>query len=136
VGFVLSAQDRIKVAKVSGTALRLCGSLAGDALGEPLHVQLDAGGGDLVDRAVAVVHAISADPIVLSEAAAMFTTPPATPMRCYALRLLVAAGADEGKARRVQAARGKGWSTPQAEPAGYRVADGDRDEGADGDGLA
>ncbi len=106
------------MARAAGTALRLCGEPSddqSDALGEALHVQLDAGGGVLVDRAVAVLHAVTADPTVLCEAAAMFTVPPATPMRCYALRLLVAAGADEGEARRIQAARGKGWETPQAE---------------------
>lgn len=113
---MLSRDDRLKVARMTGTALRLCGAEAADALGEPLHVQLDAGGGELVDRAVAVIHGISSDQVVLSQAAAMFTLPPTTPMRCYALRLLVAAGADEDEARRIQASRGKGWSTPQAEP--------------------
>lgn len=112
---MLSRADRIRVAQVSGTALRLCGSEADDALGEALHGQLDTGGGVLVDRAVATVHAVSADPVILCEAAAMFTVPPTTPMRRYALRLLVAAGADEDEARRIMAARGKGWSTPQAE---------------------
>jgi hypothetical protein len=112
---MLSRADRIRVAQVSGTALRLCGSEADDALGEALHLQLDADGGVLVDRAAAAIHAVSADPVVLCEAAAMFTVPPGTPMRRYALRLLVAAGADEAEARRIMAARGKGWSTPQAE---------------------
>lgn len=112
---MLSRDDRLKVARMTGTALRLCGAEADDALGEPLHVQLDAGGGELVERAVSVVHAISAESEVLHQAAAMFTLPPTTPMRCYALRLLVAAGADEGEARRIQASRGKGWRTPQAE---------------------
>ncbi len=105
MGFVLSRDERLRVAQASGTALRLCGDTADDALGEALHIQLDAGGGDLVDQAVATIHATSADPVVLSEAAAMMTTPPATPMRCYALRLLVAAGADEQEARRIMAGR-------------------------------
>ncbi len=115
---MLSKRDRIKVAQVSGTALRLVGDHADDALGEALHVQLDTGGGDLVDRAVALIHQISADPVVLNEAAAMMTAPPATPARCDALRLLAAAGADEGEARRIMAARGGGWSTPQAKAYG------------------
>ncbi len=114
----MSTPRQLKVARLPATAERLCSTPSDgddDAYGEPLHVQLDAGGGDLVDRAIAVLHAISADPAVLTEGAAMLTTEPQTPLKCYALRLLIAAGADEGEARRIQARRGKGWSTPQAE---------------------
>ncbi len=110
-------------------AMRLCDQPRGpvpdpddDRVGGALHVQLDAGGGELVDRAVAVIHAITADPVLLNEGAAWLTTPPVTPMRHYGLRLLVAAGADEDEARRIMAGRGKGWSTPQAQS--YREATG------------
>ncbi len=109
---------QIAVARLPATAQRLCSTPSpgdDDAYGEPLHVQLDAGGGGLVDRAVEVLHTISADPAVLNEGAAMLTTEPRTPLKCYALRLLVAAGADEEQARRIQEQRGKGWRTPQAE---------------------
>jgi hypothetical protein len=114
----VSTPRQIAVARLPATALRLCSPPSAgddDAYGEPLHVQLDAGGGPLVDRAVAALHAISADPRLLSEGAAMLTTEPVTPLKCYALRLMVAAGADEAQARRIQAGRGRGWSTPQAE---------------------
>jgi hypothetical protein len=113
----MSTDRQVRVARLPATAQRLCSAPSDgddDAYGEALHVQLDAGGGVLVDRAVAVLHAISADPGVLDEGAARLTTEPRTPLKCYALRLLVAAGADEVEARRIQAARGKGWSTPQA----------------------
>ena len=58
---------------------------------------------------------ISTDPALLAEAAARLTTDPQVPQRRNAFRLLIAAGADEQEARRIQAARGKGWRTPQAE---------------------
>ncbi len=104
----MSTRRQIQAAQLPALAERLCREPrdpGDDALGQPLHVQLDAGGGELVDQAVAALHQISTDPAVLNEGAARLTTPPATPLRCYALRLMVAAGADEDEARRIMAGR-------------------------------
>ncbi len=104
----MSTRRQIQAAQLPALAERLCAEPRDprdNGLGAALHVQLDAGGGELVDKAVAALHAISTDPQVLNEGAARLTAPPATPMRCYALRLMVAAGADEAEARRIMAAR-------------------------------
>lgn len=106
---LLSRVRRLQVAALTGTVLRLCGGLSGDLL----EADLDAGEGPALDAAVAEIHAIATDRVLLAEAAAMFTVAPATPARRDALRLLVAAGADEGEARAIQAARGGGWQAPQ-----------------------
>lgn len=113
---MLSRQDRLTAASLAATAERLAGSHADDALGEALAADLDRGSGEHLDAALATIAAITTDPRLLTEAAARLTTEPAVPQRTNALRLLAAAGADQAEARRVQAARGKGWRTPQAEP--------------------
>lgn len=115
---MLSREDRIKVAQVTGTVQRLLMNHAEDGMGEALMGDVDAGRGEFLDRARAILHAISDDPQILCEASAMFTTPPSTPVRLYSLRLLVLLGADEAEARRIQAARGRGWRTPQAKAYG------------------
>jgi hypothetical protein len=112
----LPRADRLTAVSLGATAERLCGSHAPDALGEALAADLDAGGGPYLEQALATLAAISTDPRLLTEAAARLTTPPAVPQRANALRLLVAAGADEQQARRIQAGRGRGWTTPQADP--------------------
>ncbi len=109
-------EDRLTVASLAATAERLAGSHADDALGYVLGADLDRGHGPALDQALATIGGITVDPRLLTEAAARLTTEPAVPQRVNALRLLVAAGADEAEARRIQAGRGKGWRTPQAEP--------------------
>lgn len=112
---MLSKADRLKVARITGLAMRLAGDHADDAMGEVLAADLDRGEGEHLTAAIVAVHAISADPVVLNESAAMYTVKPETEQRRIALRLLVAAGADLAEAERIQAARGKGWVTPQAD---------------------
>ncbi len=114
---MLSRQDRLTAVSLGATAERLCGEPLddlSDALGARLAADLDRGEGEHLDRALAVLADISTDPVLLTHAAARLTTEPQVPQRHNALRLLVAAGADEAEARRIQAARGKGWRTPQA----------------------
>ncbi len=122
-------EDRLTVASLAATAERLAGSHADDALGEALGADLDRGHGAALDQALATIGGISTDPRLLTDAAARLTTEPAVPQRVNALRLLAAAGADEDEARRIQAARGRGWRTPQAEAWKPQP-------GRDGDGVA
>lgn len=111
----MSTPQQIAAARSAAAAERLCGTWGDDAMGEPLHADLDRGDGEHLTRALGFIHAITRDPGVLTEGATRLTTEPRTPGRVYALRLMVAAGADEEQARQIMARRGKGWVTPQAE---------------------
>lgn len=111
---MLSGEDRLTAVSAGSTAERLCGDLADDAMGEQLHRDLDRGEGEHLERALRILAEVTTEPELLTYAAARHVVG-RVPARRYALRLLVAAGADEVEARRIQAARGHGWSTPQAE---------------------
>lgn len=116
----LSRTDRLTAVSLGSTAERLCSEPLdelGDGMGRHLADDLDAGSGPYLDKALTILAAISTDRQLLAHAAARFTAAAYQhPVGHDALRLLVAAGADLNEAQRIQAARGGGWSTPQAEP--------------------
>lgn len=108
--------DRLTVASLTGTAERLAGTLADDALGVRLGADLDAGEGAALEQAKATIWAVSRDPVLLSVAASHYCDA-AVPQKQNAWRLLIACGADPDEARRIKAERGRepGWTLPQAE---------------------
>lgn len=109
------------VAKLTGLAARYVGGFGEQPRDAALRLQADLEAGydprGAVAAVVAVLHEVSADPHVLTEAAAMYS--PGGNGYWYGrsvLRLLKAAGADLDAAVQVKARRGKGWNPPQAEP--------------------
>jgi hypothetical protein len=117
----LTRDDRITCAGIQGVAEGHAGGITSRAATfDQLCADLAAGEGPALAAAVEEIRErLPADPAraqqILDEAAARFTMRSA-PHHGRALAILVYAGADENTARTIQAARGRGWRTPQAEP--------------------
>lgn len=118
----LTRAERLQVASLAGLAARFTGGFGEQTTRNALLLQGDLENGDdprgAVAAAIGVLHAVSDDPAVLTEAAAMYC--PDGNGYFYgqaALKLFALAGADIAEAERVMAARGQGWRTPQADPA-------------------